>query len=189
MSEETVRALVARVGIDDIVDAVTMVAAPWERWAEQVPALRFVVKNGGDSSREARPMSGPVAWAASRIRKPDIPDDFAARSTESLLSHCSVHGGASKVSDELARRTDPETLRLLATAAESGTSEKRHLALRALGKHGSTEFVAAAEAFLRTESALLPAERREHRLWQGFLALPRGAPADSYAGLRAALVP
>lgn len=166
---EAVQALVARVGIDDIADAVKVVAAPWETWAEQVSALQFVVGSGGGGGREARPMSGPVAWAASRIRKPELMDNLAALPTDELLAQGSTPGAASKVSGELSRRTDSETLRRLAIAAESGSSEERHVALRALGKHGSTEFVGAAEEFLRRESALAPAERREHRLRQGYL--------------------
>ncbi|HMJ12843.1 MAG TPA: hypothetical protein VK524_15585 [Polyangiaceae bacterium] len=169
VSAETVQALVARVAIDDIADAVTVVGAPWERWAERVPALRFVVRNGAGGIRESRAMSGPVAWTASRIRKPEMPGDLTGLSTKSLLARCSTPGAVSELSYELARRTDSETRRLLASTAELGGAEERHVALRALGKQGSTNFVAAAEEFLRKESTLPSSERREHRLRQGFL--------------------
>jgi hypothetical protein len=169
VSAETVQALIARVGIDDIADAASVVAAPWESWAEHVPTLRFVVRNCAASAREARPMSGHVAWAAPRIRKPQMAGNLAALSTKSLLAQGSTPGAASDVSDELACRTDPETLSILLTAAESGTSEERHVALRTLGKHGSVEFVSAAEQFLRQESTHARTERREHRLHQGYL--------------------
>jgi hypothetical protein len=169
ISADVVQALISGVGIDDIADAVNVVAAPWERWAEQAPALRFVVRNGAGSTREARPMSGPAAWTASRIRKRDLPDDLAALSTKSLLSRGSTPGMVSRLSDEVARRTDPDTPKLLATAAESGTPEERHVALRSLGKRGSTEFVAAAEQFLRRETELAPGARRDHRLRRAFL--------------------
>lgn len=177
---EAVQALLARVGIDDIADAVKVVAAPWETWADQVPALKFVVGSGGGGEREARPMYVPVAWAASRIRKPELIDDLAALPTDELPALGSTPEVASEVSRDLSRRTDSETLERLATAAESGPSDERHVALRALGKLGATEFVGAAEEFLRRESALAPAERRERRLRQGYLryleALP---PSDT----------
>lgn len=165
---QTVQALVARVGIDQIADAVALVAAPWQRWAEQVPALRFAVINAG-SDRDVRGTSGPVAWAASRIRKPRLPGNLAAISTELLLAQASSPGTASLLSDELARRTDAKTLGLLAAAADTGAVEERCVALRALGKQGSTQFIVAAEEFLRRESALASNERHEHRLRQGFL--------------------
>jgi len=169
VSAETVQALVARVGIDDVVDAVAVVAAPWESWAERVPVLRSVVRSGAGSTGEARPMSIPVAWAASRLRRPRIPENLPAMSTESLLALGSTPGAASQVSAELTRRKDDRTWRLLSAAAKSGTAEERRVALRALGTHGSTEFLVAAEEFLRRESALAPTERREHRLRRGFL--------------------
>lgn len=161
------QALVTRVGVEQVAEAVAVVAAPWERWAEQIPALRFVVNSAGTG--ETRSISGPVAWAASRIRYPKLPGNLGALSSEFVLAQASIPGAATKLSDELARRTDANTRRLLSAAAGSGTVDERHVALRALGKHGSTEFVGAAEEFLRQESTLAPTERHEHRLRQGFL--------------------
>jgi hypothetical protein len=167
VNAEIEQALVARVGVEQIAEAVTVVAAPWERWAEQIPALMFVVNSAG--SGEPRRTSGPVAWAASRIRDPKLPGNLAALSSEFVLAQASTPGAATKLSDELTRRTDTNTRRLLSAAADSGTIDERYVALRALGKHGSTEFVGAAEEFLRHESTLAPTERREHRLRQAFL--------------------
>lgn len=168
VSVQILQALIARVGIEQIADAVAVVAAPWERWAEQVPALRFVVNSAGGFS-EARGTSGPVAWAVSRIRKAPVPSNLAEVSTEFLLAQAATPGAASELSAELARRADANTLRLLSSAAESGTTEEKYVALRALGKHGSTEFISAAGEFLREESALAPTQRHGHRLRQGFV--------------------
>ncbi|MEO8274819.1 MAG: hypothetical protein ABI639_01280 [Thermoanaerobaculia bacterium] len=170
VSVEAVKTLMSRVGVNEIADAVELVAAPWESWAEQVPALRFVI-SGNKSGRalEPRRLSGNVAWAASRLLKPEIPDDLAALTTESLLLLSATSGAASEVAKELARRTDPKSLRLLVTAVELGTPGERNVALRALGRQGSTEFVAAAEEFLRRASTLALTEGRENQRRIGFV--------------------
>ncbi|MCB9507773.1 MAG: hypothetical protein H6700_02575 [Myxococcales bacterium] len=165
-----VEALVARVGVDDIADAVLVVAAPWDEWAERVSALRFMVGSVASSGREARPMSGPVAWWASRIRVPGLMENLAALSTDELLAYGTTPGAAPKVCDELSRRTDLETLRRIDSVAESGSPEERSVALRALGQRGSTVFLGAAEDFLRWESTLAPAARSERQLRRGYLA-------------------
>jgi len=62
VSARDVEALIGGVDVDALVDAVQAVAAPWEVWAAEVPALRFV----SDRDAVPKPMSGPVHWAASR---------------------------------------------------------------------------------------------------------------------------
>lgn len=167
---QAVERLISRVGVEEIVEAVAHVAAPWERWAETVPALRFVTGGkGAEASGEPRPLTGNTAWAAHRLRLQEMPEDLASLPTESLLLLCSSPGAASQVWKELARRTDPEARRLLETAAEVGTPGERHAALRALGRQGFTGFVGAAEEFLRGESTLALTDRRDSQRRIGFL--------------------
>ena len=159
---EGVERLISRVGVEEIVEAVAHVAAPWERWAETVPALRFVIgEKGSDARCEPRPLGGNLASAAHRLRGEELPEDLAALPTESLLLLCSSPGAVAPVSKELSRRTDPEARRLLETAAEVGTPQERNAALRALGRQGFTGFVGAAEEFLRRESTLALTDRQD----------------------------
>ena len=168
---DAVRALVARVDIDDVFDAVATVAAPWEQWATQVPALESVVRDA-QGTREVHPMSGPVAWAASRLRAPRVAGELAQISTEQLLAQ----GRAPGVSDELVRRADPEAGKLLLAAARGGPLAERRAALQTLGNHGVLDLLADAEAFLRWESALAPSERHDHLLRQGYLRYLEALP-------------
>jgi len=167
---EAVERLLSRVGVEEIVEAVEQVAAPWERWAETVPALRFVMgEKGADASSESRPLGGNMAGAAHRLRGQEMPEDLAALPTESLLLLCSSPGAVAPVSKELSRRTDPEARRLLESAADVGTPQERNAALRALGRQGFAGFVGAAEEFLRRESTLALTDRRDIQGRLGFL--------------------
>ena len=175
LAPEDVDALVGHVGVDELADAMTVVRAPWDEWATRVPALRFVAQA---SARPEVATSRPVAWIASRMRGPEIPEQLATLSSAALLALASIPGARRVLSVELARRPDAETRRLLISAATSGSPDERHVALRALGLMGRVDFLDAAEAHLRRESTE-PTERRGHHRRVAFLRYLEALPAES----------
>lgn len=174
LAPEDVDALVGHVGVDELADAMTVVRAPWDEWATRVPALRFVAQA---SARPEVATSRPVAWIASRIRGPEIPEQLATLSSAALLALASVPGARRELSIELARRSDAETRRLLISAATSGSPDERQVALRALGLMGRLDFLDAAEAHLRREAT--EPTKHAHPGRTAFLRYIEALPAES----------
>ena len=177
VTADHVAALVARVTSEELADAGKWLMAPWETWAERVPALQFVVRAASESASEAHPIAGPIGWAAKQLRRPEPPANLTSLSSAQLLAvGCNNWRDATKVANVLAQRRDEETLRLLVSTAESGALAPRVVALHALGKLGSPALLASAVEFLRRESTLEEEVRREHRLRRAYVRYLEGLP-------------
>jgi hypothetical protein len=171
--------LLTCVDVAQLADAIQDVAAPWNRWSEELPSLRFATTSRARPLREPKAMSGPVSWIAARIHRPADPANLASLGAEALLEQLVTPGRASQVAEVLAARSDDETTRVLLAAAETGRGEARVVALRVLGGRGCTDFVAAAEEFLRNEAGIDHAQRRDHRTRRAFLRYLEALPAST----------
>jgi hypothetical protein len=179
MSARDVEALIGGVDVDALVDAAQAVAAPWEAWAAEVPALRFVSDARTRRDAVPKPMSGPVQWAASRIREPARPALRPNMTTAELLELATASGTSRHVEAILETRTDQVTVSGLRNAATAGTPEQQMAALRILGSRGCTDFLDDAEQFLRSESRLSRDERKGHRTRQAYLRYLERLPANT----------
>jgi hypothetical protein len=179
---EDVRSLFHFVDADALIEATQTVAAPWEAWAVEVPALRFLSSARRRPNAERKPMSGPAHWIAARIREPEDASSSSSMTTAELLELAITPGASRHIEKILRMRTDAITTRTLCHAANAGTLEQRIVALRVLGEHGCQDFVAAAEHFLREESRQARAECKEHRTRHAYLRyleqLPAGATLE-----------
>jgi hypothetical protein len=176
---EDVRSLVHAVGVDELVDAVQTVAAPWEAWAAEVPALRFVPSARTRPNIERKPMSGPVHWIAARLREPVDPVIRSSLTTAELLGLAVAPDASRQIEKILRTRTDASTTQTLCHAASAGTPEQRVVALRVLGERGCPDFVGEADDFLRNESRQTHAECKEHRTRHAYLRYLERLPADA----------
>ena len=169
--------LIKSVDADALAAAVRMVAAPWREWATELPALRFVLAAETGPERERKPMSGPVHWAAPRIRQPAGPAVSSRLTADELLELVSAAGPSRQIEKLLLTRSDEATLQALRRVATAGTPEQQTIALRVLGERGCPEFIEAAERFLRDESRQPSAERKEHQTRQAYLRYLERLPA------------
>jgi hypothetical protein len=177
VSARDVEALIGGVAVDDLVDAVQAVAAPWEAWAAEVPALRFISDARTRHDAGPKRMSGPVQWSASRIREPAPPALSPNMTTAELLELATAPGASLHVEAILETRSDQATVSGLRNAAAAGTPEQQMVALRILGSRGCTDFMDDAEQFLRSESRLSRDERTGHRTRQAYLRYLERLPA------------
>jgi len=173
-----VEALIAGIDVDDLVAAVQTVAAPWAAWATRVPALRLVADAKTRHDQQPTAMSGPVHWAAARMRETTNPAITPSTTTAELLELAIAPGASRQVERILQTRTDEATMRLLRKAATTGAPEQRRVSLFILGERGCPDFVTEAEQFLRNESGLSHSERKEHRTRRAFLRYLEQLPAE-----------
>jgi hypothetical protein len=179
VSARDVQALIGGVDVDALVDAVKVVAAPWDVWAAEVPALQFVADARTRGDVAPKPMSGPVAWTAARIRVPAPPAPSHDLTTADLIELAKAPGSPRKIEEILATRTDRATLSALRDAAAAGTPGQQLVAYRILGSLGCTDFLDEAEDFLRKESRVSPKERTQRSTRRAYLAYLERLPAAS----------
>ncbi len=138
--------------VEELADAAQVVAASWDDWAADVPALRFIAGARNNRTVDPQPMAGLVAWAAPRIRAPTAAPLDEAMPTAALLSRLQP-GDRRHALPILRTRKDPDTDAALRTAAAAGSGEGRVVALTILGERGVTDHVPAASALLHEEAA------------------------------------
>lgn len=173
-----VQCLAQSVDAEALVDAMRMVAAPWEEWASEVVALRFLSDAKTRPGTESKPMSGPVGWAAARIRRPANPAVSPSLTTDELLGLAITPGASMQIEEILRTRSDEPTAQSLCRAATGGTAEQRLVALGVLGGRGCVQFLEEAERSLRDESQQSRAERTKHRTRHAYLRYLERLPPD-----------
>ncbi len=172
-------ALVARVPSAELDEVVDEIAAPWNAWAAEIPALRpALTPRDADPSR-SRSMSGPVSRIAHHFDGPSPAGAIdPSLSAGALLEIEPRPGRSGELAELLDARRDAATTAALLRVASSAAHRAQVLALRLLGRRACVDLIGEAAAFLHAEAAS-DAQRRYAPLRRAYIDYLEALPAET----------